>query len=437
MGHIVAHQRAYLRLQKRLDGDVTGAPRSPAFTSILKLLYSPEEAELAHRLPSRPASLAELARKLGRPAAWLERQLDRMAQRGVVLDLSRGEERYYALPPAVNGFFKYTFMRAREDLPMAELARLFERYTAESDRFDRAAFRGRTQLGRALIREEALPVLPEGESVEVLDWERAGRIIRQASAVAVSLCSCRHKASHLGKACDRPQENCLTLNNEAEAMIRMGAGRRIGAGEALAILEEAKGRGLAQVGDNVQRAPTYICNCCGCCCGMLQAVRTFGIRHAVVTSNWIMQVDRAKCKGCGKCARACPPGAIRLVPEPAEGRPLRRAALDPNLCLGCGVCFSACANGGITFQPRPRRVYTPETLCDRVLAMAAERGKLAEVIFEQPERLSHRALKGIVRFVEHSPPFRAAMAIAPLRSAFLNRLVRAAGKSAGLKPLES
>lgn len=85
----------------------------------------------------------------------------------------------------------------------------------------------------------------------------------------------------------------------------------------------------------------------------------------------------------------------------------------------------------MTFQPRAQRVYTPETVYDRMVAMAIERGKLADLIFEQPEKLSHRALKRITQIVEKSPPFKAAIAIAPLRSALLDRIVRVA-KSSGV-----
>ena len=81
-------------------------------------------------------------------------------------------------------------------------------------------------------------------------------------------------------------------------------------------------------------------------------------------------------------------------------------------------------------KSREKRVFTPETLFDRVAAMAIERGKLAPLIFSNREKLSHRAMSRIVGVIEKSPPFKAAMAIEPLKSTFLNNVVKGANRKA-------
>lgn len=156
------------------------------------------------------------------------------------------------------------------------------------------------------------------------------------------------------------------------------------------------------------------------------------MRGAIVTSNWIMQVDAEKCRGCGRCVQACPVHAVQIVQRPDKGgEPGERAVLDEGLCLGCGVCCSVCQFGAASMKSRPKRAYTPETVFERFAAMALERGKLADLVFERPERLTHRALARIVKLIEKSPPFRVAVAIRPLRSAFLNGMVTAAKRSTG------
>ena len=424
MGHNVNYNEKYRLLQQRLDRNITGAPESPVFMKILKLLFSPEEAELARKIPRQPASLNALSKKLSIGCKELDEKLTEMAQKGLVVDLEHKGKRYFVLAPVAIGFFEFTFMRTRNDMPMAELARLFDQYMEQDDKFIHSLFQGQTQVGRSLVYEEAIP---ESDHTEILDWERASHIVKSATAVGVSLCVCRHKASLLGKNCKRPKMTCLSLNYAAESMIRNGLARQITNTEAMKTLEKSKEAGLAQTGDNVQRKVAYICNCCGCCCEMMQAIKIFDIRNAIVTSNWIMEIDLSKCKGCGKCTKACPVNAIEIIQELKE----KRAVCDESLCLGCGVCYSACKFGGITMKPRMQRVYTPETIFDRFVSMAIERGKLSDLIFEEPERLSHRAIVRIIHVLENSSPFKAAMSVKPLQSVFLNAVVKGLKKKTG------
>ncbi len=428
MGHSVNPDKEYRLLQARLNRNPTGAPDDPALLKILRLLFSPQEAEFARKIPGSPTTLKVLSKKLGIPATELGDKLSEFARRGVVVDMEHKGVRYFMLPPIVIGFFEFTFMRARPDMPMAELARLFDDYMNKDDRFARAVFSGGTQIGRTLVREESLPTQ---DYTEILDWERTSRVIDSASDLGVSLCSCRHKASHLGKACAGPKKSCLSLNYAARSLIRNGMAEPVTKSEAMKILEGAKRAGMAQTGDNVQRNMTYICNCCGCCCGMIRAIKRFDIKNAIVTSNWIMTADLSQCNGCGACVKACPVGAMKKAEKRVAGKRKRWVVIDESLCLGCGVCRTACKFDSLRMRSREKRVFTPETVFDKVVAMAIERGKLAELLFDDPERLTHRTLGRVISVIEKTPVFKAAMAVKPFKSVFLGALVKGAKAASG------
>lgn len=422
MGHTLADpDLAYRRLQERLDRMPTGAPDSPVFQQILRLLFSAEEAEIAARMPT-VCSLRVLARRTGIPLEDLDPKVSVMAAKGLVMDLDHSGERYVGLAPVVIGFFEFTFMRVREDAPMEQLARLFHEYMYGDDHFAGAVFSGSTQIGRSLVREESLPEDPQ---VEVLDWELATHIVAEADSVAVSLCPCRTHANLIGEGCGAPTRTCLTFGGAARALVRSGIAEPISNAEGLEILETAKAAGLAQTADNVKHGISYMCNCCGCCCGMMQAIRHHGITGAIVSSNWLAQIDLDKCRGCKKCYRRCPADAISIVDN--EGKGLRKywAIVDPEKCLGCGVCYEACRWGAHSMVPREARVFTPENTFDRMVTMAIERGKLGELLVDTLDGAGPHALSRALSLLASARPASAERAVGPLHSVFLRGMLAA------------
>ena len=77
----------------------------------------------------------------------------------------------------------------------------------------------------------------------------------------------------------------------------------------------------------------------------------------------------------------------------------------------------------LQMRSRSRKLLPPETLFDRYVAMAIERGKLADLIFDDYQRLDYRALRRILGVLERTPFWRAALAVKPLKSALLNATV--------------
>jgi ferredoxin len=359
MGHLLGSKSSLVPLIDRLNRYPVGLVDSPRLREILGLLFDPREAEVAARFPLTEATLDELVRVTGLPAGELDGILESMANKGLVMDLPHGDETYYLLVPGLIGFFEFSFMRARSDLPQAELARLMSEYLHEQGRDGQAGefFNSRWPLTRALVYEDKVPV-----QSRITRWEDARQIIRDAEFHAATLCFCRHKKAHEGKACRQgaPVEDiCMVLGEGARFLVRRGMAEPRTASEMLAILDRARDLGLTHITDNIRERPSFLCNCCRCCCELLAGVQA-GFSDGIAKTPFIADIDPERCDYCGECLRACNAKCIGLA---ELARPLpkaqRFAQVDAAVCLGCGACVDACDNGALTLLPRAKRPRPP------------------------------------------------------------------------------
>lgn len=388
MGHHLGSKSSIIPLIDRLNKNPVGLVDNDRLRRILAMLFSEEEALVASKFPLEEATLEELAMGTGLSADALLPILDAMAEKGLVMDLPHAGTTYYMLMPGLIGFFEFTFMKKRDDLPLQELARLMSEYLFEDAARGQAKefFGSKTSLTRSLVYDDAVPV-----SSEVTPYESARRIISAASYGAVGMCYCRHKKEHLGETCTKqaPVEGtCISLGTSARFMVRRGFAEEKSTEELLAILDQARDLKLTHITDNVRHKPSFICNCCSCCCELMAGVQA-GYSDGVAKTPFVAAVDRSVCNGCTLCFSACNVAAISA----ADGPPGSNAAIDMASCLGCGACVPACARNAISLVERVERPLPPEKRKDMFAAILKEKGRLTPYLVSGARKRARRLMQ--------------------------------------------
>jgi ferredoxin len=437
----------YRKLGHKIDGSITRAPWNDTFHTILKELYTTEEADLIVKMPYGMASLDKIAQVTGYDKIRLQTLLDGLCEKGLVLDVGARGRFLYTVSPLIIGIFEFTMMRTRGELNSKEWAKLFHEYLSDPDTF----YKANCGHGEKVSPLRTLPhegTIAEDGFVEVLDYEKATAITEEAKKYAIGICSCRHEKMHLGeKECDVPLETCSTFGASADIMIRHGFAKEVSREEMLENNARSREMGLVFCADNVKQNVSFICHCCSCCCNVLLGVSRFGYPNVVVTSNYIAKVDDDACAQCGTCADICPVNAITMTdgngapplgvgsdskenPTASGGPPDENTGndaspvVDEKLCLGCGVCSLECTTGSMRLVPRAQRVLTPEDTFERVILQALERGTLQNLLFDNPQSASHGFMRGLVGGFLRLPPVKKSLMSDTLRSRFLTFMRR-------------
>jgi len=349
----------YERLAAALDGLANGFPRTESNVElrILRHVFTPDEAEVAAALTWRPAAAAEVARRAALELAHVVSTLESLAERGVIWTGRTGDAIGYRLAPFVVGFYEAHMLETRD----AEFARLVEEY-----------FCGGGAVGIMSAQPAIHRVVPArgATSMEwVLPYDDVRAILGRATSFRVETCVCRQQQDELdARRCDFPLETCLWFSF-AESGDEAGG---ISHEEALAVLDEAERVGLVHTVSNVASGIGYVCNCCGCCCGLMRGINEFGVEHSVAQANYFAEIDPLACTACGTCEERC---QVHAIAESDDGvRVVRRES-----CIGCGLCVTGCPDEAIRLRRKPD---------DEIVAPPATRGAWERT------RLKARGLSG-------------------------------------------
>lgn len=306
-----------------------GFPESETLRKILAFLFDdPDSIAIAAALPG---SVREISAKSGLPEDRVREIAARLAQRGAICSLKKGEA--YKLFPAMielrdavvvspeypREFFELWDVLIREEMP--SLVPLF----------------------KALNLPPMLRVIPIEESVEsrgqVLDADSARNLVRRASLIVAIPCPCRTHQKRIGKSenCPAPDDVslCLQINGFAESALDRGVGERLSTEEALRRLTLAEEAGLVHTTRNNIKDDYFLCNCCSCCCTAMFLHNEIGYKASYAPSRFRARLDAGKCIGpdCSLCSEKCLFKAISVDDT---------VSIDPDKCFGCGNCSHVC-----------------------------------------------------------------------------------------------
>ena len=320
----------YYRLAQVLDKMPVGFPSTDSGVEIkiLKKIFTPEEADLFCDLRMTFETAEEVSQRTGRPLDGLEDMLDRMWERGEIFRLEKDGLKSFKMAPWVVGI--YEFQLYRMDKEFAELNKEYVQH------FGPEMFKHGPQLLQVVPIEKEISA-----SQQALPYHQVSTIIENGRDFWVNECICKKEMALLGRPCSYPTEVCLAIDPESETFgTTYNLGRRITKAEAYEVLNLAEEAGLVHMTGNTETDHWFICNCCGCCCGALQAVRYLGYTDAV-NSHYYAQIDQDLCTACGTCKdERCP---VRAIEEGDEAY-----SIITERCIGCGLCATTCPTGAIS-----------------------------------------------------------------------------------------
>ena len=348
---------AYSKLREKLDSHPAGAPDRPEILEILRMLFTPKEAEMAVHLGFAMKPADEIAQKAGLPADEVVRLGEGLADKGLVLARDRDGKKSYGLLPLMPGIFEFPFMKTKYlDLDFDKLAELWQRYYESG--WGHKFHGGKTSMSRIIPVRKAI-----SSRSTVLPYEEVSNYINMAECVAVGNCACRVAE----KKCNNPIEVCMSFGSVARFFVERKMARFITKEEALKILNDAEEAGLVHLTSNTADRVGFICNCCRCCCVALGVATRLKDAESHPISNFYASIDADNCNACGVCEDRCPAGAISIK---------EIALVDLPLCIGCGLCASACPTEAIDLLRRAESVEPPAGTRELALKAAEERGKL-------------------------------------------------------------
>jgi len=264
-----------------------------------------------------------------------------MAHKGLLWSLDRDGQTEYCAIPFLPGIVEFQLMRAKSSPYEKKLVGMLDEFEEKMAAF--TAFMTPEMLEQAqdLMPEPVFRVIPIQQEVksasEIFPYEKVLELIEKEDFFAAAKCYCRHHAHIMDRDCkveNIPEYSCMSFGNVARFVVKYGFGKEITREEARETLNKCEEAGLVHCTNNVSDMMTFICNCCGCCCGIMRFVLKYQNPGIVSNANFILQANEEDCTGCEECLERCQVQALSMEDDLIR--------VDESTCIGCGLCVSSC-----------------------------------------------------------------------------------------------
>lgn len=153
------------------------------------------------------------------------------------------------------------------------------------------------------------------------------------SVITVIPCDCRSKFGD----CGYNKNVCISLGGGPNTPHDKGLGEDISLEETIELLKSADKEGLMHSAEK-----NAICNCCGCCCYPIRASMDMGLKGQWPEVNYVVEINKEKCVGCGKCVKRCQFNVFK--------KESREIFIEEDKCWGCGVCVTGCPTNALSLK---------------------------------------------------------------------------------------
>ena len=259
----------------------------------------------------KPAFVPLIARKAKLPVKRTRELLREMTDIGMVVQVvvPKVNLEIYLLPPYTPGFFEFLLINEKFCIAHPEIAYAFHQHATDSQ-IEHAP---NTPMGAGIMRvipiESAIPA-----DAIAIDNEKCSKYIEDNEGhLSVTPCQCRRVRRMMGEGSgDLDEGLCIFMGHVGDMFNRTGRGKPVSVAEAKALIEKCDARGCVHQITTLHQGETFaICNCMPESCLALGVSQYFNTPDTS-RSNYVAEIDQAKCVACGQCTDRCANNAIQM-----------------------------------------------------------------------------------------------------------------------------